>query len=742
MFKINSVVTRITAITMALVLCLGIAIGVFGYFVYSNAATGYNATQVTNLAEAISSIIDPVQFEQSIANDEPDEYWEEVYNMISSMFARIQGLAYIYILTPAPNNMFFYYASSAIPGGFQVLEEDAELYSGEATDVLRQGISIATGIFDAGEWGILVTAYSPILDQSGRVLGIVAVDLYAEHVFENIRNFTLTISTFVLAGVILTGVILRWRLRKAVTLPLKELQSVAEYVKNGELDFNRNRQNISNDELGRLTEDIYTLADSVANVMQDFDTMAKEHLEGRYNFTLDASKYSGAYARLVEQMNAMTNHYVQDTISTIDLMKEYGKGNFDYNINYKGEWSWANETVSELKANFVYIVNEIDELAKNASEGNFGTVIDSSKQQGEWAHILDSLNALMKAVERPLSMIGENVVHMSEGDFGMLTGDFKGEFKVVQDACNTANLHTLAIVEEIAQVLGKVAQGDLTASVQNDYIGSYAPIKTALNSILSSLNKTIASISSATAQVVAGAAQISENSALLADASARQTTSVQDLNSSMESIDKNAKESAENAIEASRRATDSTKFANDGNTLVTHMMESIDKVKESSSDISKIIKTISDTAFQTNLLALNASVEAARAGEHGRGFSVVAEEVRSLAGRSQQSTTDTTVIIEANNQNSDKVFGAANDVANSFNTIAENIEHMSSIIETIVKMSNDVANSITDVNASVSEISRVVLDNSAAAEESAATSQELNSQSEILQQLVSFFKLK
>jgi methyl-accepting chemotaxis protein len=228
----------------------------------------------------------------------------------------------------------------------------------------------------------------------------------------------------------------------------------------------------------------------------------------------------------------------------------------------------------------------------------------------------------------------------------------------------------------------------------------------------------------------------------LADGSSRQSAAIQELTASMQIIDQKAKESAENAASANERAANSTAFAKQGDELVTSMLSSIDKVKASSTEISKIIKVISDIAFQTNLLALNAAVEAARAGEQGKGFSVVAEEVRNLAGKSQQSTDETTVVIDANGQNADNVQDAAKNVADSFSTIASNINQMSGIIATIVEMSREQADSISAVNANIGEISKVVQDNSATAQESAAASEELNSQAEMLQQLVSFFKLK
>ena len=92
----------------------------------------------------------------------------------------------------------------------------------------------------------------------------------------------------------------------------------------------------------------------------------------------------------------------------------------------------------------------------------------------------------------------------------------------------------------------------------------------------------------------------------------------------------------DNANQANSMASSVQDSAKRGTNAMDKMIQTINKIKSSSNDTAKIIKTIDEIAFQTNLLALNAAVEAARAGEAGKGFAVVAEEVRNLAQRSAE----------------------------------------------------------------------------------------------------------
>ena len=463
---------------------------------------------------------------------------------------------------------------------------------------------------------------------------------------------------------------------------------------------------------------------------------------GDIDFRADASKYHNSYKDVVESINDILDNQVKDVLNILGALNQVADGNFDMRAgDLPGKKKILPQTLHTVAANLKELNNSAIYLAGEAAGGNFHARVDESKFKGNWMELIHTLNNVMESVEVPLAQIENNMLLMANGDFTKLEGDFKGRFETVKQACNLSNETTLAYISEISNILKRLSQGDLTSSVSMDFIGSYEPIKFALDTIITSLSTTMTNIQAATDQVVAGAEQISQGAMQLANGTSRQNTAVQELTATMHDIDQKAKESAISATKANEHAVSSTAQAKQGDAVVQSMLASLDKVKESGDEISKIIKVISEIAFQTNLLALNAAVEAARAGEHGRGFSVVAEEVRNLAGRSQQSTGETTVIIETNNQNANNVLSDAKNVADAFTSITDSISIMSGIIATILEMSREQADAISGINENIGEITRVVQDNSATAEESAASAEELNSQAEALKQLVSYFTI-
>lgn len=351
---------------------------------------------------------------------------------------------------------------------------------------------------------------------------------------------------------------------------------------------------------------------------------------------------------------------------------------------------------------------------------------------------------LKREVSAPLGRLTALAQTMEKGNLNAQPAgiDSNDEIGLLAGVFENTILRLRGYIDEIDSVLESIASGDLTASVNQDYIGDFASIKTSLEDIVSQLNDTLTQIVDSADQVSSGSEQVSIGAQALSQGSVEQASAVEQLESVIENISRQVGQTAENAQRASQQAEDVGRQIQKSDEKMQEMIQAMEQINVSSSEISKIIKTIEDIAFQTNILALNAAVEASRAGTAGKGFAVVADEVRTLASKSTIASKDTAELIESAIKAVADGTQIADLTAQSMITVREQVSMAATKVDKIADAAKDQASSVEQVTLGVEQISCVVQNNSATAVESASASEELSSQAAKLKNLVSKFVLR
>lgn len=298
-----------------------------------------------------------------------------------------------------------------------------------------------------------------------------------------------------------------------------------------------------------------------------------------------------------------------------------------------------------------------------------------------------------------------------------------------------------ALFSEVENVMGNVSKGDLTCRIDVDLDKDLENVKVSINSAVQMLSQTINQVLGAAEQIDSGTSQLSSAAQSLAGGATEQAAGLEEISSSMDEIGAKAKTNSDSALQAQSLTQVTSNEIDLGNKQMEAMLDSMNKIKATSDNVSKVIKVIDEIAFQTNLLALNAAVEAARAGKYGKGFAVVAEEVRNLASRSAEAAKDTTELIETSLSEVENGVKNADQTAEILKGFVDSINKVTDFVGEISAASQEQAMGAVEVNNGLSQLNNVVQQNSSISEETASASHQLSTQADFLMNLMNGFKL-
>jgi methyl-accepting chemotaxis protein len=446
----------------------------------------------------------------------------------------------------------------------------------------------------------------------------------------------------------------------------------------------------------------------------------------------------------------------------LDIIKQYpglrdmeGYGELVEQIELVNQWLTSDKSVATLKQEWVSQVAKTDRLLNQTND----QIASGVKAVDSLVETVNSeLNVMKEAVDNDVS---SGITNSSIVIIVSLVLSIFIAFQTV--------IRVTRPLAEVNRILNVVATGDLTTKLDDSAKDEFGTLAKNCNRLIDSLRDLINGIVHRSNQLATASEQTSmivrESTIAINDQRSQveqAATATTEMSSTSQSVMERANEALEDIKHADEEAERVKQISNVNRETIIKLAGEIDQaagvineVNQHSAAIGGILDVIRGVAEQTNLLALNAAIEAARAGEQGRGFAVVADEVRSLASKTQQSTEEIQAMIEQLQRGSKSAVSVMNNSKSQAELCVTQTEQASEALEAItdsVHQANDMSEQIVtaaqEQNQVSSEISERLEQIVAIAEQTAAGSsqtelsaQEVAKLAEELRQSVDQFKL-
>jgi methyl-accepting chemotaxis protein len=530
-------------------------------------------------------------------------------------------------------------------------------------------------------------------------------------------------------------------------------------------------------EFERLVNETEPKNDALDTIRKTFDSRAgtiieqyQDLLKNQQGYMFKELQADLETSKLEERLQKII--LITDLIILVDGMRVVNlKFQLHNDLKYYDEVLKAFDTIDKKMAAVIPLVHlqinqkKIDDIQK-ASQEYKQAMLDFKNQVAalqnirvEWEkgtfELLTTIQEISQTgIERILT-----ATKLSLAEFGNAT---KGIIIGLVIAVILGLFMAVSITGKISQAVTKLiaatrqmGEGDLTVQVVADSKDEIGTLASAFKETARSVREIIKKLIDGTARLSLSSAEIAATIEQISCGAKAQSTQILKTSSAMEEMSSSIQEVSRHAASTSNSAIATSNIAREGFQKVKRTVEGINtsndtimKLHRRTQEIGKVVQLIGEIAAQTNILALNAAIEAARAGEHGRGFDVVAEEIRKLAQRTSQSTTEISASIEEIQRETEEAVRImeastkmANETGQPLEEILDGITSTADMVRMISSTAAQQAKSAGEIADAFQTIAGVSKQTAQASQESARTTQDLTNLTEQLKEITEKFRV-
>ena len=490
------------------------------------------------IAESVAANIDGDRFMEYNNGAPEDEYYASLKDFMSDAKTR-NKTAYLYALVDSGEN-YKYIVSGYLANedqtatGYLGQEDPKNIYPENAELTLTDGASRYSEPQDYGpEYGLLVSGFAPILDSQGKVVGIVGADISANEQFDKINKLIPIVAAMILVTTLILFLISSAFVRRSIGKPLRDIAAKLNLLLLGDTDVEvEEKLLLRNDEVGLLGRGFLDMAQNVKgqsevaqqvaagnlslevkarsekdvlaismtavieilrNLVKESKTLSLAAIEGQLGSRGNAQQFEGGFREIIEGFNSTLDAVIQPLNVAADCVDRISKGDIPEKItdNYNGDFNLIKNNLNTCIDAVNQLVEDANALSQAAVEGRLQTRADASRHSGDFAKVVEGVNATLDAVIFPLQTAAAYIDEIGKGNIPeKITEDYNGDFDKIKASINGC-IEGLAGLVEGRDVLARMTLNDYAATVNGTYQGIFDEMAQSINQVGRRVDRTV-----------------------------------------------------------------------------------------------------------------------------------------------------------------------------------------------------------------------------------------------------------